>query len=67
MSFLDFVWFSFYTCWKWREEFKVSELSEEPVKSIANTGKSYVHDSLDVYGRPVLVVVASKHFPAVSS
>ncbi|KAI9384612.1 hypothetical protein POPTR_012G088350v4 [Populus trichocarpa] len=25
----------------------------------------YVHDSLDVYGRPVLVVVASKHFPAM--
>lgn len=31
------------------------------------TGKSYVHDFLDVNGRPVLVVVASKHFPSVSS
>ncbi|KAL9372745.1 hypothetical protein Peur_034989 [Populus x canadensis] len=50
---------------KWREEFKVSELSEEPVKSIADTGKPYVHDCVDVYGRPVLVVVASKHFPAM--
>ncbi|CAK7325060.1 unnamed protein product [Dovyalis caffra] len=50
---------------KWRAEFRVSELSEESVKSIANTGKAYVHDSLDVYGRPVLMVVASNHFPAV--
>ena len=29
------------------------------------TGKAYVHDSLDINGRPVLVVVASKHFPSV--
>lgn len=45
----------------------MSELSEESVKSIADTGKAYVHDSLDVYGKPVLIVVASKHLPAVSS
>lgn len=43
----------------------MSELSEESVKSIADTGKAYVHDSLDVYGKPVLIVVASKHLPAV--
>ncbi|KAJ6882343.1 hypothetical protein NC651_028823 [Populus alba x Populus x berolinensis] len=49
----------------WPEEFKAPELSEESVKSIADTGKSYVHDSLDVNGRPVLGVAASKHFPAV--
>ncbi|XP_011046186.1 PREDICTED: uncharacterized protein LOC105140859 isoform X2 [Populus euphratica] len=49
---------------KWREEFKVSELSEESVKSMADTGKAYVHDSLDVYGKPVLIVAASKHLPA---
>ncbi|KAJ6760756.1 SEC14P-LIKE PHOSPHATIDYLINOSITOL TRANSFER FAMILY PROTEIN [Salix purpurea] len=49
---------------KWREEFRVSELSEESVKSIVDTGKAYVHDSLDVYGKPVLIVVASKHFPS---
>ncbi|XP_015581160.1 uncharacterized protein LOC8258695 isoform X2 [Ricinus communis] len=48
---------------KWRQEFKVSELTEELVKSVADTGKSYVHGFLDVHGRPVLVVVASKHFP----
>ncbi|KAB5525011.1 hypothetical protein DKX38_022760 [Salix brachista] len=51
---------------KWREEFRVSELSEESVKSIVDTGKAYVHDSLDVYGKPVLIVVASKHFPSVT-
>ncbi|XP_058088119.1 phosphatidylinositol transfer protein CSR1 isoform X2 [Magnolia sinica] len=48
---------------KWRQEFGVSELSEESVKNIAGTGKAYLHDFLDVNGRPVLVVVASKHFP----
>lgn len=50
---------------KWREEFGVSELSEESVRSAAETGKAYVHDFLDVYDRPVLIVVASKHFPEV--
>ncbi|XP_030531281.1 phosphatidylinositol transfer protein CSR1 [Rhodamnia argentea] len=50
---------------KWRQEFKVSELTEESLKSIAETGKAYVHDFLDVNDRPVLLVVASKHFPAV--
>ncbi|KAM5571981.1 phosphatidylinositol transfer protein CSR1 [Rosa sericea] len=50
---------------KWRQEFGVSELSQDSVKSIAETGKAYVHDFLDVNGRPVLVVDAAKHFPAV--
>ncbi|KAJ9140291.1 hypothetical protein P3X46_030955 [Hevea brasiliensis] len=50
---------------KWRQEFGVSTLTEESVKSVADTGKAYVHDFLDVYDRPVLVVVASKHFPGV--
>ncbi|XP_077219806.1 sec14p-like phosphatidylinositol transfer family protein isoform X2 [Tasmannia lanceolata] len=49
---------------KWRQEFRVSELSEESVKSIAGTGEAYLHHFNDVTGRPVLVVVASKHFPA---
>ncbi|KAL3824865.1 hypothetical protein ACJIZ3_020894 [Penstemon smallii] len=48
---------------KWRHEFGVSELSEESIKSVAETGKAYVHDHLDVYGRPVLIVEAAKHFP----
>jgi hypothetical protein len=50
---------------KWREEFRPTELSEASVKDVARTGKSYVHDSLDVNGRPVLIVVPSKHFPGV--
>ncbi|GAV58314.1 CRAL_TRIO domain-containing protein, partial [Cephalotus follicularis] len=50
---------------KWRQEFRVSELSEESVKGIAETGKAYVHDFLDVNDRPVLIVVACKHFPVL--
>jgi hypothetical protein len=49
---------------KWRQDFCVSELSEESVKGLYQTGKAYVHDSLDIHGRPVLVVVAAKHFPS---
>lgn len=37
------------------------------MKSVYGTGKAYVHDFLDNNGRPVLVVVASKHFPAVGN
>ncbi|KAI9108935.1 hypothetical protein K1719_020240 [Acacia pycnantha] len=48
---------------KWRQEFGVSELSEEAVKAVAETGKAYVHDLPDVDGRPVLMVVGSKHVP----
>ncbi|XP_071737129.1 uncharacterized protein [Rutidosis leptorrhynchoides] len=48
---------------KWRKEFGVSELTEESVRRVAATGKSFVHDSLDVNGRPVLIVVPSKHIP----
>ncbi|XP_061366829.1 CRAL-TRIO domain-containing protein C3H8.02 isoform X1 [Gastrolobium bilobum] len=48
---------------KWRQDFEVSELTEEAVKNVAQTGKAYVHDFLDINERPVLVVVASKHFP----
>ncbi|XP_051133239.1 CRAL-TRIO domain-containing protein C3H8.02 isoform X3 [Andrographis paniculata] len=47
----------------WRHEFGVSELSEESVGNVAKTGKAYIHDCLDVYGRSVLIVDASKHFP----
>ncbi|XP_050377612.1 phosphatidylinositol transfer protein CSR1 [Argentina anserina] len=50
---------------KWRQEFGVSKLSEDSVKSIAKTGKAYVHDFLDVNGRPVLIVDAAKDFPGV--
>lgn len=48
---------------KWRQDFGVSKLTEEAVRDVAQTGKAYVHDFLDVNSRPVLMVVASKHFP----
>ncbi|XP_057804480.1 CRAL-TRIO domain-containing protein C3H8.02 isoform X2 [Salvia miltiorrhiza] len=47
----------------WRKDFRVSELSEESVKRVAETGKAYLHNYLDVHGRPVLIVEGSKHFP----
>ncbi|WCJ36102.1 Sec14p-like phosphatidylinositol transfer family protein [Euphorbia peplus] len=50
---------------KWRQEFRVSELTEDSVKNMAATGKAYLHDSLDIYSRPVLIVVPSKHFPNI--
>lgn len=43
----------------------MSELTEESIRNLYETGKAYVHDFLDVQGRAVLVVVASKHFPRV--
>ncbi|GAB4860668.1 hypothetical protein Ancab_035831 [Ancistrocladus abbreviatus] len=46
---------------KWRQDFGVSKLTEDSVKHVAETGKSFVHNFLDVNGRPVFVVVASKH------
>ncbi|XP_073017626.1 uncharacterized protein [Primulina eburnea] len=48
---------------KWRHEFGVSKLSEESLKRVVESGKAYVHDYLDVYDRPVLIVDVSKHFP----
>lgn len=48
---------------KWRREFGVAELSEDSVRDAAKTGKSYLHDFLDVYKRPVMMVDASKHIP----
>ena len=44
----------------------MSELNEDSVRGIAESGKAYVHDCLDINERPVLIVVASKHLPAVS-
>ncbi|KAK9076823.1 hypothetical protein SSX86_005157 [Deinandra increscens subsp. villosa] len=52
---------------KWRQEFGVSQISEESVRRVAATGKSYVHNCLDVNGRPVLIVVPSKHIPEMFS
>ncbi|XP_057804483.1 phosphatidylinositol/phosphatidylcholine transfer protein SFH5 isoform X4 [Salvia miltiorrhiza] len=51
----------------WRKDFRVSELSEESVKRVAETGKAYLHNYLDVHGRPVLIVEGSKHFPGLDA
>ncbi|KAL8465518.1 hypothetical protein ACS0TY_034859 [Phlomoides rotata] len=48
---------------KWREDFRVSELTEESIKRVSASGKGYLHKHLDVHGRPVLIVDGSKHFP----
>ncbi|KAM7275291.1 hypothetical protein ACFE04_017157 [Oxalis oulophora] len=50
---------------KWREELRVTELSEAAVKDMAKTGKAYLHDFLDVNNRPVLIVIGPKHLPRV--
>ncbi|VVB17828.1 unnamed protein product [Arabis nemorensis] len=50
---------------KWRHEFKVDELSEDSIKTVADTGKAYVHDFLDVKGRPVVIVAPAKHIPGL--
>ncbi|MCO5605939.1 hypothetical protein L7F22_060125 [Adiantum nelumboides] len=49
----------------WRRDFGVGNLSEDSVKGIAATGKAYLHSSPDIEGRPVVVVVAANHVPAV--
>ncbi|EPS59177.1 sec14p-like phosphatidylinositol transfer family protein, partial [Genlisea aurea] len=48
---------------RWRREFRVADLTEESVQMAAETGKAYLHDFLDVHGRPVMIVEASKHIP----
>ena len=53
-------------CKTWRRDFGVDNLTEESVREIAATGQAYLHSSPDVEGRPVVVVVAANHIPAVS-
>ncbi|XP_002986250.2 phosphatidylinositol transfer protein CSR1 [Selaginella moellendorffii] len=48
---------------KWREEFGVNSITDDSIRKIASSGKAYLNSSPDVKGRPVLVVVAAKHFP----
>ncbi|CAG9464569.1 unnamed protein product [Pedinophyceae sp. YPF-701] len=46
---------------EFRKEFRAETLTAGDVASEAATGKSYVHDKRDVFGRPVLIVVAARH------
>ncbi|KAI4970259.1 hypothetical protein ZWY2020_001173 [Hordeum vulgare] len=48
---------------KWRQDFHGRNYQKNRER-LYQTGKAYVHDSFDINGRPVLVVVAAKHFPS---
>ncbi|GJP42220.1 hypothetical protein CLOM_g1812 [Closterium sp. NIES-68] len=48
---------------KWRHEFGVAALTAADVAEEGATGKAFLHEHADVDGRPVIVVVAAKHFP----
>jgi hypothetical protein len=41
--------------------FRADEVTLDTVRAEYNTGKSFVYDQPDVYGRPVLIITASKH------
>jgi hypothetical protein len=45
----------------WRSDFRPDHLSYVDVAAEAATGKAYLHDQLDVNGRPVIVVRARLH------
>lgn len=40
---------------------RADEVTLDTVRAEYDTGKSFVYDKTDVYGRPVLVITASKH------
>jgi hypothetical protein len=46
----------------WRQRVRPDALSEDDVVHQLATGKGYLHDHLDVAGRPVVVVKVAKHF-----
>lgn len=47
----------------WRRQARPDALSEDDVFHQISTGKGYMHDQLDLAGRPVVVVRVAKHFP----
>ncbi|GAX79298.1 hypothetical protein CEUSTIGMA_g6739.t1 [Chlamydomonas eustigma] len=46
---------------KWRKEFQPGSITAADVAAELATGKSYVHEHNDIYGRPVIIIQASKH------
>lgn len=40
---------------------RADEVTLDTVRAEYNTGKSFVYEHSDVYGRPVMVITASKH------
>ena len=51
----------------WRQQVQPDALSEDDVFHSISTGKGYLHDKLDIAGRPVVVVRVAKHFPGKPS
>ena len=49
------------TMLEWRREFGADSITTTDVAKEAATGKAYLHTQNDVFGRPVIVVRASKH------
>lgn len=49
----------------WRSEFRPDHLSYIDVAAEAATGKAYLHDKVDLSGRPVIVVRARLHLTGV--
>ena len=48
-------------CLKWRQDFSVEKLGPELFMKEMRSRKAYLHAHPDIIGRPVLVVVASRH------
>lgn len=47
----------------WRQQVRPDALSEDDVIRQISAGKGYMHDHLDIAGRPVVAVRVAKHFP----
>jgi hypothetical protein len=43
---------------------RADHITFEDVKAEYATGKSFVHEQLDTFGRPVLIIRANKHNPS---
>lgn len=52
---------------QWRKEFGVDQITEDFIAAAAAKGEAYLHTHKDKKGRPTIVVVAKKHFPAENS
>ena len=50
----------------WRRAFADERIADAEVAAQAATGKAYLHSSLDVNGRPVIVVRVSSHITGAS-
>lgn len=46
---------------RWRSDFNVGAITAEAVKAELDSGKAYVHTSLDVNGRPAIIIRVPKH------